>query len=80
MFGFMPAPQYLPCPECGAAVIAADADEHECDDERRVNHQMLLLRHEIGRFEWEFRLWLASAAGKFACYWAEHDRLRSRSD
>lgn len=79
MFGFLPVPHYLPCPECGFSIESAAFDEHECDEERRLDHQMFQLRHLVGRFEWEFRLWLATPAGRFAAYWAEYDRARRRA-
>jgi hypothetical protein len=79
MFGFLPAPQYIPCPDCGAAVEAGGIDAHECDRERLIAYQMLLVSHEVRRFEWEFRLWLLTPAGRFAAYWAERERRRGAS-
>ena len=78
MYGFLPLPRYLPCPDCGAAVASADFDDHECDDERRLDYQMQRLRPEIASFEWEFALWLRTPEGRFETFWAAYDRVRGR--
>lgn len=76
MFGFLPLPQYLPCPECGVAVESGELDGHECDPADCLDHQMLRLRPVVERFEWEFRLWLRTPQGRFEAFWAAFDRGR----
>ena len=35
-----PAPDHLPCPDCGASIpVAAEAGTHTCDAERRLDYQ-----------------------------------------
>jgi hypothetical protein len=76
MYGFLPLPRFLPCPECGAAVEFEELDEHECNQERFVDYQLRRLRPEIDSFEWELALWLRTPEGRFETFWAAYDRIR----
>lgn len=65
----------MPCPECGASLSRAASGEHVCDAERRVDFRLFQLRSEIAAFDEQFRAWLSTAAGRFAVWIAERDRL-----
>ena len=78
MYGFLPLPRFLPCPDCGAAVESAELDEHECDEERWVEYQFRRLRREIDCFERDVALWLRTPQGRFETFWAAYDRMRGR--
>ena len=73
MFVF-PQPQYIACPECGACVPRAEADEHVCDRERWLDYQLVRLRPEIARFETDFRQWLVTSEGRFEQFYASRSR------
>jgi hypothetical protein len=70
-----PQPTYKPCSECGVAVVLAREEEHVCQEARRLDHQMTLLRPELARLEDEIEAFLASPQGAFALWCAERDRL-----
>jgi hypothetical protein len=74
-----PQPTYKPCPECGVALVVAREQEHVCDDERRLDYQLLQLRHEIARFEDELATFLDTPQGAFALWCAERDRQREHA-
>jgi hypothetical protein len=73
MLGF-PAPSSLPCPECGAA-ISFDGMGHECDEQRRRWHELLLVNAEIEQLDGELREYLSSPEGRFEAFYAERERL-----
>ncbi len=75
MFGF-PQPSHLPCPVCGESVAREDDDAHVCDLERRLDYVMLAVRDELDGLESEIHAWLATPAGRFSCWLAEHERRR----
>jgi hypothetical protein len=68
----IPSPEN--CPDCGAALSVKDAADHICDEEQRVEHQLVELRPEIERFDGDLADWLESPDGRFARWLAEHDR------
>ena len=68
---------HRPCPECGASIAVATANEHVCDPERMLDLRMFQLRDEIARFEGEFHRYLDSAHGRFAEWLAERRRPQS---
>ncbi len=74
MFGF-PQPQHLPCPECGASLPRDGAEEHVCDDERRLDYVLTQLRDELAAFDMELAAWLLTPRGRFAAWLAERGRL-----
>ena len=74
MFGAFFQPSHLPCTECGAEVEIAFADEHACDEERRLDYRMFQLRHEIAAFEIDLYAWLESAEGRFSVWLAQQGR------
>jgi hypothetical protein len=77
MSSFLFFPRFLPCPDCGAAVDCAAADDHVCEPERRLDFQLFRVRVELQHFEQELAEYLATPAGRFAVYYAERDRRRS---
>jgi hypothetical protein len=64
----------MPCLECGASVARADAASHECDDERRIEYQLLHLRYEIAAFDDELASYLNSPVGRFEAWYAARRR------
>ena len=72
MFGFQA--HFMPCSECGASIARSEADGHVCEDERRLEYQMLQLREEIEGLEWEISAYLESPGGRFELWCAERER------
>jgi hypothetical protein len=62
-----------PCPDCGAS-LAHDPAAHECDDQRRLDLEMLRLRTEIAGLVPQLQAWLATPQGRFAVWIAERER------
>jgi hypothetical protein len=52
-----------------------DTTVHECQRERYVEYQMLLLRLQISAFEQQYHDWLRTPQGRFAAYYAARQRL-----
>jgi hypothetical protein len=48
---------------------------HECERQRYVEYQMLLLRLQIAAFDQQFSDWLRTPQGRFAAYYAARERL-----
>jgi len=48
---------------------------HQCERQRYVEYQMLLLRLQISAFEQQFHDWLRTPQGRFASYYAARQRL-----
>ena len=69
-----PTPDHMPCPDCGASVPVEATDDHVCEDERRVDFQLVELRPEIERFEDDLSQWLQTPEGSFARWLAELER------
>jgi hypothetical protein len=67
MFGSLPQPAHMPCPDCGASVPREAEEKHICDEVQRTSH-------EADRFDTELDSWLASPSGRFAVYYAERER------
>jgi hypothetical protein len=74
VFGSFPRSRYMPCPECGASVDRAATGPHVCDAERLLDFRLFQLQAEIGAFDSQLAMWLASARGRFAAWIAERDR------
>jgi hypothetical protein len=74
VYGFLSQPAFMPCVECGASVAAAAAASHECDDERRIEYQLLHLRYEIAAFDDELASYLDSPTGRFEAWYAARRR------
>lgn len=68
-----PAPDHMPCPDCGAS-LPVGGTEHFCDEERRLDYRLGELRPEIERFDDELAAWLETPDGLFARFLAEHGR------
>lgn len=67
-------PVHMPCPECGQSVLRAKRDEHECDPRLRVEYELFQLHEGVERFDADFEEYLASPAGSFDAWYAEHRR------
>jgi hypothetical protein len=74
MFGSLPQPAFMPCPDCGASVPREAHGEHVCDEVQRTSYELFQVRIEADRFDSELARWLASPAGLFAVYYAERER------
>jgi hypothetical protein len=77
MFGSLPQPAFMPCPHCGASVARALRDGHVCDEAERTSYELFQIQSEADRFDTELTSWLASPHGRFAVYYAEHQRRRA---
>ncbi|MGN6430007.1 MAG: hypothetical protein ACTHNB_04640 [Gaiellaceae bacterium] len=60
-------PRVERCRDCGAAVARASQQEHACDREQLVEHQLKGLEDEIDAY-------LASPRGRFELWWATRER------
>jgi hypothetical protein len=74
VFGAFFQPSHLPCTECGASVDLALSERHTCDEERRLDYAIFMLRYEIAAFDAQLSEWLESAHGRFATWLAERTR------
>lgn len=77
MFGSLPQPAHMPCPDCGASVSREAEGNHVCDTVQRTSYELFQVRIEADRFDTELLSWLNSSSGRFAMYYAERDRLRA---
>ena len=66
--------EYRPCPDCGVPIHNTLADEHQCDPERKLDWELLLLRPDIESFEDDFTRWLETPGGRFETWYAERAR------
>ena len=62
--------EYRPCPGCGVPIHETLADDHQCDPERKLDWEMLLLRPDIESFDGDLARWLESPAGRFETWYA----------
>jgi hypothetical protein len=74
MFGSLPQPAFMPCPNCGASVARARQDEHVCDEKQRRSYELLQARVEADRFDTQLTEWLETPSGRFAIFYAERER------
>jgi len=74
MFGSLPQPARIPCPDCGASVPREEQGEHACDPAERDRFQRFQLQLEVERFDDELTSWLSSPGGRFAMFYAEWQR------
>jgi hypothetical protein len=75
VLSWYPQSQYKPCPSCGAPILVEEETTHECELQRYVEYQMLLLRLQIAAFDQQFSDWLRTPQGRFAAYYAARERL-----
>ena len=75
MLSWYPQSQYKQCPSCGTPVLVEEETAHECEQQRYVEYQMLLLRLQIAAFDAQFGDWLRTPQGRFATYYAARARL-----
>ena len=69
-----PEPHHLPCPACGQSVARDEQELHVCEEDRRLDYELVQDRHEVTAFEEELAEWLDSPAGRFAAWLAERER------
>ena len=70
-----PHPKHMPCPDCGASVPVHDrAVAHVCDEDRRLDFQLVELGEEIEGLERELADWLETPHGRFAAWLAKRTR------
>jgi hypothetical protein len=74
MFAFMSHPSFMPCADCGASVKREELAEHECDAERKLDHQLLLLAPRSRTSTTRSRTYLDSPCGPVQRWYAEHRR------
>lgn len=77
MFGSLPQPAHMPCPDCGASVPREAQTKHVCDEAQRTSYEQFQVRLEADRFDTELTRWLASPNGRFAVFYAERQRRRA---
>lgn len=71
---------FVPCADCGQAIERTATKPHTCDPERRVEFQMVALRHQVLTFDKELREYLSGKEGRFETWVAARDvRRRSQS-
>lgn len=62
------------CPGCGVSVATETLEDHVCDRERFVAHQLAKLRPEIAHFDRDLGRYLASPHGRFEQWYAARTR------
>lgn len=67
----------MPCATCGEAVDRTSVDEHACDTDRRVEFQMVALRHQMQSFDRDLRAFLDGNDGRFETWLAARQVRRS---
>ena len=77
MLGWLPEPQHMPCPECGASVERVEREHHTCERERWLAYQLFHRREEIERFDQELGAFLSSPRGRFESWYADRERRRA---
>lgn len=77
MFGSLPQPAHMPCPDCGASLPRGAAERHVCDQAQRTSYELFQVRIEADRFDNELTTWLDTPRGRFAVYYAERERRRA---
>jgi hypothetical protein len=55
-------------------VLLEEEISHQCERQRYVEYQMLLLRLQIAAFEQQLTDWLRTPQGRFATYYAARER------
>jgi hypothetical protein len=74
VFASFPQPSHTPCPDCGAPRARESADEHFCDEQRKLEYRLIQVRDEVAAFDGQLNAWLASARGRFEVWIAERER------
>lgn len=77
MFGALPQPTHMPCPDCGASVRRGGTEQHVCDETQRKTYELFQARLEADRFDSELTTWLDTPSGRFAVFYAERERRRA---
>jgi hypothetical protein len=77
MFGSLPQPAHMPCPDCGVSVPREAEGQHVCDEVQRTSYELFQVRIEADRFEGELTAWLGSPEGQFSVFYAERQRRRA---
>jgi hypothetical protein len=74
----LPEPQYVPCTHCGASVERGRLDDHQCDEERRLEYELFQLRPQLEQFDGDFASWLETPRGRFETFYASYRRHKDR--
>jgi hypothetical protein len=74
MFGSLPQPAQMPCPECGASLARGELEEHACDEAQRIRFELFQLRAEVESFDDDLSAWLNTNAGRFEVFYAAWQR------
>lgn len=76
MSGSFVQSRFMPCTDCGSSVERAQAGNHRCDPERRLEYAVFTLRHELGDVEAEIEEYLETPHGRFEVWYAARERRR----
>ncbi len=63
-------PRFMPCPQCGESVERSAVQDHSCNRDRRVDHQLFGLREDIAAFETRMQEYLDTESGRFEVWLA----------
>jgi hypothetical protein len=65
------------CPDCGVALPLGQLDEHECDEQRWLDHQIRLALPELARIDQEIASFLETPEGRFELWYARRQRVKA---
>ena len=74
----LPEPRHVPCTSCGASVERGRLDDHQCEEERRLEFELFQLRVQLEQFEADFAAWLETPRGRFETFYASYRRHKDR--
>jgi len=74
----LPEPRHVPCTHCGASVERGRLDDHQCEEERRLEYQLFQLRPQLEQFDADFASWLETPRGRFETFYASYRRHKDR--
>jgi hypothetical protein len=69
-----PQPRYLPCTNCGASVVRAEAESHVCEPQRQLDFTVIQLSGELAQFDHQLTAYLATPRGRFEAWYAASRR------
>lgn len=74
----LPEPRHVPCTRCGASVERGRVEEHQCEEERRLEYELFQLRERLDQFEGDLAVWLETPQGRFETFYASYRRHKDR--
>ena len=74
----LPEPRHVPCTRCGASVERGRLDDHQCEEERRLEYEFFQLRLGLEQFEGDLAAWLETPRGSFETFYASYRRHKDR--